>query len=62
MLDVYLGVLAALATKELYHEVVDSYHLWRWKKERKDFEIFMEHLEDEAADDDDELCCEDDKK
>lgn len=62
MLDVYLGVLAALATKELYHEVVDSYHLWRWKKERKDFEIFMEQLEDEAADDDDDICCEDDKK
>ena len=58
MLDIYLGVLAALATRELYFNIVDSYNLWRFKKERKAFEIFMEQLEDEAADDFDD---EDDK-
>lgn len=58
MLDIYLGVLAALATRELYFNLIDEYKLWRFKKERKDFEIFMEQLEDEAADDFDD---EDDK-
>ena len=51
MLDIFLGVLAAMAVKELYHEAVDSYHLWRWKKERRDFSVFLDKLEDDEADD-----------
>ena len=54
MLDVFFGVLAALAVKEVYFEVLGWYRRWQWQKERKDFEVFVEHLEDIDADDEDE--------
>lgn len=53
MLDIFLGVLAAMAVKELYFEVLGRYQAWQWKKERKDFEVFLEKLEDDEADDED---------
>lgn len=53
MLDVFLGVLGALAVKEIYFELVAWFQVRQLKKERKDFDIFMEKLEDEEADDED---------
>ena len=53
MLDIYLGVLLAMATKELYFEVMGWYRRWRFKKELNDFKAFEQHLEDLEADDED---------
>lgn len=47
----YLAVVAAFATKELYDEIVTRITVWRWKKEREDFEVWLEQMEDEEADD-----------
>ena len=51
MLDIFLGVLAAMAVKELYFEVLGHYRAWQWRKERRDFEVFLDKLEDDEADD-----------
>lgn len=51
MLDIFLGVLAALAVKELYFELLGRYQVWKFKKEREDFKTWQEHLEDLEADD-----------
>lgn len=53
MLDIYFAVVLAIATKEIYDELIEKFHIWRWKKERRDFEVFMDKLEDEIADDED---------
>jgi hypothetical protein len=53
MFDIFLGVLAALAVKELYFEVLSRVQVWRWKKKRHDAKTFQEYLEDFEADDED---------
>lgn len=53
MLDVFLGVLGAMAVKELYFEVMGWYRRYRFKKEIQNFKAFEEHLEDLEADDED---------
>ena len=53
MLDIYLGVLLAMATKELYFEAMGWYRRYQFKRELENFKAFEEHLEDLEADDED---------
>lgn len=53
MLDVFVGVLAAMAVKELYFEVAGWVRRYRFKKEIENFKAFEQHLEDWEADDED---------
>ena len=53
MLYIFIGVLAAMAVRELYFEALTRYQVWRMRQERKDFEVFLEKLEDDEADDED---------
>lgn len=51
MFEVFVGVLAALAVKEVYDELMDKYAMWKYKQEINNRRVFEEHLEDLEADD-----------
>ena len=51
MFEVFVGVLGALAVKELYDELVERYMNWKFQKEMEDWKTFRHHLEDIEADD-----------
>lgn len=53
MFDIFIGVLAAMAVKELYFEVLGRLQVWKWKKKKNDSLTFREFLEDLEADDED---------
>lgn len=48
MTEVILGSLAALAIRDIIYEAVNRYNQYR---RRKDFEVFVDLLEDIDADD-----------
>jgi hypothetical protein len=52
MLEVFFGVLLAIAVRDLYLELIERYRHYRLKK---DMRVWSEHLEDLEADDDDDL-------
>lgn len=51
MLEVFFGVLLAIAARDVYLELIDRYRHYRLKK---DLKVFAEQLEDYEADDDDD--------
>ena len=50
MLEVFFGVLAAVAIRDVYLELITRYQDYRYKKDLKTFRDFVEDFE---ADDDD---------
>jgi hypothetical protein len=52
MLEVFFGVLLAIAVRDLYLELIERYRNYRFKK---DLKVFADQLEDLEADDDDDL-------
>ena len=52
MLEVFFGVLLAVATRDVYLELIERYRHYRLKK---DLKVWAEQLEDLEADDDDDL-------
>ena len=50
MLEVFFGVLLALAVRDVYLELINRYRHYRLKK---DLKAFAEQLEDLEADDED---------
>lgn len=50
MLEVFFGVLAAVAVRDVYLELIERYRHYRLKKDLKTFAYQLEDLE---ADDDD---------
>lgn len=53
MFDTFIGVLGALAVKEIYDDLVRRYESWKFKREMEDWKTFKQHLEDIDADDED---------
>lgn len=53
MFDTFVGVLAALAVKEVYNDLMRRYEDWKFEKELEDWKTFNQHLEDLEADDED---------
>jgi hypothetical protein len=54
MLDIYLAVLLAFATKEIYNELYWRFQLWKDQREINDWIAFSHQIEDEEADDEDD--------
>jgi hypothetical protein len=52
MLEVFFGVLLAVAVRDVYLELIERYRNYRFKK---DLKVFADQLEDLEADDDDDL-------
>jgi hypothetical protein len=50
MLEVFFGVLLAIAVRDVYLELIERYRQYRFKKDMK---AFQELVEDFEADDDD---------
>jgi hypothetical protein len=50
MLEVFFGVLGAVAVRDVYLELIERYQHYRLKK---DLKVFADQLEDLEADDDD---------
>lgn len=50
MLEVFFGVLLAVAVRDIYLELIDRYRHYRLKK---DLRVFADQLEDYEADDED---------
>lgn len=50
MLEVFFGVLLAVAVRDIYLELIDRYMHYRLKK---DLKVFADQLEDYEADDED---------
>lgn len=52
MLEVFFGVLLAVAVRDVYLELIERYRHYRFQK---DLKVFAEQIEDYEADDDDDL-------
>jgi hypothetical protein len=50
MLEVFFGALAAIATRDVYTELIERYRNYRFKKSLRDINELLEDIE---ADDDD---------
>jgi hypothetical protein len=50
MLEVFFGVLAAIAVRDVYLELIERYRQYRFKKDMKAMNDLLEDIE---ADDDD---------
>jgi hypothetical protein len=50
MLEVFFGVLLAIAVRDVYLELIERYRQYRFKKDMK---AFADQLEDFEADDED---------
>jgi hypothetical protein len=50
MLEVFFGVLIAIAVRDVYLELIERYRQYRFKK---DLKVFAEQIEDYEADDED---------
>jgi len=50
MLEVFFGVLIAIAVRDVYLELIEIYRQYRFKK---DLKVFAEQIEDYEADDED---------
>ena len=50
MLEVFFGVLLAVAVRDVYLELIERYRQYRFKQ---DLKVFAEQIEDYEADDED---------